>query len=191
MDTRFNGLKTEIDTHEIKIDKLSKDSECNSPLKQNFLKAVTDDMSTFTFKLDSLKNQVVLLGATHTPNTSSSTPVQQPSNIGSIAKEIAARASRRNNILITGLPHDNVTAGEDRIHSIVINNLHLSNDINTIPLITCKRVGKLSTKPQPLLVAFNDAHYRDRALSKVKLLRLSASASIKDSAYIFHSTSPN
>ena len=59
MNTRFNSLKTEIDTHEIKIDKLSKDLECNSLLVQNSLKAVIDDMSTFTFKLDSLKDQVV------------------------------------------------------------------------------------------------------------------------------------
>ena len=35
MNTRFNGLKTEIDTHEIKIDKLSKDLECNSLLVKN------------------------------------------------------------------------------------------------------------------------------------------------------------
>ena len=85
MNTRFNSLKTKTDTHEIKIDKLSKDLVCNSLLVQNTLKAVTYDISTFTFKLDSLKNQVVLLSATHTPNTSSSTPAQQPFNIGSIA----------------------------------------------------------------------------------------------------------
>ena len=92
--------------------------------------------------------------------------------------------SRRNNILITGLPHDNVTADEDRFHSISVNDQRLSNDISTILPITCKRVGKISTKPQPLSVAFNDAHYRDRTLSNAKLLRLSASASIKDSVHI-------
>ena len=79
MNTRLNGLKTEIDAREIKIDKKkARTWECDSLLVQNYLKAVTDDMSTFTCKLDSIKNQVVLLGATRAPNTSSSTPAQQP-----------------------------------------------------------------------------------------------------------------
>ena len=148
-------------------------------------------MSTFTFKLDSLKNQVVLLGATYAPNTSSSTPAQQPYTIGSIAKGIAACAYRRNNSLITGLPHDNGTADEDRVHSIFINDPHLSNDISTIPPNTCKRVGKLATKPQPLLVSFNDAHYRNRALSNAKLLRLSCVRKHQETVCISHPTSPN
>ena len=121
-------------------------------------------MSTFTTKLYSLKDQVALLGTTHVPNTSSSTPAQQPSHIGSIAKGIAAHASRQNNILITGLPHAYVMTNEDRVRSIIINDLHLSNDISTILPITCKCVGKLSTKPPALLVAFNDAYYRSHAV---------------------------
>ena len=78
-------------------------------------------MSTFTTKLDSLKDQVVLLGATRAPNTSSATSTPQPSYIGCSVKKIAARAFCRNNILITSLPHDNVTADEDRMLSIIIN----------------------------------------------------------------------
>ena len=161
MNTCFDSLKTEVDTHDVKIVKLTKDLEANSLLVQN-------DMSSFMTKLDSLKDQVALLGATHAPNISFSTPAQLPSHIGSIAKEIAARTSRRNNILITGLPHDTVTADEDRVRKIIINDLHLTNDISTIPQITCKCIGKSSAKPRALLVTFNDAHYRDRALSNAK-----------------------
>ena len=55
-----------------------------------------------------------------------------------------------------------------------------------MPSITCKHVGKLSTKPQPLLVVFNDAHNRDRILLNTKLLNLPMSAIIKNNVYTSH-----
>ncbi len=112
--------------------------------------------------------------------TSSPSPLHLAASVGSVVKEVAARNNRRNNVVISGLPQNNATADDVRVRSLITDELHL----HELPHFTCKRVGKQTSRPQLLVVSFDDVRFRDRIITNAKNLRSSSSDAIKQHVYI-------
>ena len=182
INSRLDNMKTEFDG---KIAMLSADTTSTSITLHNSVRAVTDDLSHLKTELNALKSLVnnstgsaSFISPSAMP--SSSARCNPPSSIASVAKEIAARNLRRKNIFITGLPCDSTKTDGAIIRTLLADELNLPGG----PLFTCRRVSKLSSSPQALIVSFDDVRFRDQVMSNAKKLRSSTNDFIKGHVYI-------
>ena len=182
INSRLDSLKTEIDVHDVKLGKLNADISSNSTMLHNNIKSVASELTALKAEFDTFKSghsMSVISTFPAVPSTSASPTC----TIATLAKEISARNSRRNNIIISGLPPDSSRTDDICVQSLCVDELHVALPDIDISSFTCKRIGKKSAT-QALLVSFANGRIRDFVLSNARILRSSASAIIKNNVFI-------
>ena len=116
--------------------------------------------------------------ATSASSSLTSAPMAISMDVNDVAKELALRAAKKVNIVITGLT---ASATSDSTAAVKLIHDELHMDVN---VISCARLAKPGTKPQLLLVTLADEKQASAILRVAKNLRDSTDAYVHDHIFI-------